>query len=327
MGVATFSTDSPRAGTNRGDLRILPSMDAMYGRPRSRRWTRVAHGVYVSGDPTPIDHLQALSLVLPARAAYTHLTAARLLGWWLPGPVELEHPVFVATRAGDTIPQRRGIRVTRLADWPTARVVAGVRVASAPEILLAAARDLGVLDLVPLGDAALRLEHTTVEDLERVAAGRRAGSVQLRRVIPLLDARSESPWESILRVLHRAADIEVEPQREFFDADGRFVARADLWLVGTRRVHEFDGADHRTRDGHRRDLRRERGLVRIGLERCGYTSPEVLSGGGEIIASADRALGRRGEPARLRRWNALVDDSLWGATGRARVRRRWKSVG
>jgi hypothetical protein len=46
-------------------------------------------------------------------------------------------------------------------------------------------------------------------------------------------------------VLHRAAGIEVEPQKEIFDQWGRFVARADLWLVGTRRIHEYDGDGHR----------------------------------------------------------------------------------
>ncbi len=296
-------------------------------RPPAHRWTRVAHGIYVDGAPSGLDELRALSLILPARAAYTHLTAAQLLGWWRPGPVERVHPVFVASRKGDSVPQRSGIRVARLAEWPAARLVRGVRVVDAAEVMLAASRDLGVLDLVQLGDSALRLDHCSVDDLVTAASGRRAGSVQLRRVIPLLDRRSESPWESVLRVLHLAAGISVEPQKEFFDEHGRFVARADLWLTGTRRVHEFDGADHRTRDGHRRDLCRERGLIGIGVERCGYTPPEVLSGGRDIIASADRVLGRPWDSDRLARWNALVDDSLWGVGGRARVRRRWKSVG
>jgi hypothetical protein len=35
-----------------------------------------------------------------------------------------------------------------------------------------------------------------------------------------------------MRVLHVAAGIDVEPQKKIYDSSGRFVARADLWLVG-----------------------------------------------------------------------------------------------
>jgi hypothetical protein len=35
-----------------------------------------------------------------------------------------------------------------------------------------------------------------------------------------------------------AADIPVEPQHEIFDEYGRFVARVDLLIKGTRRIHE-----------------------------------------------------------------------------------------
>jgi hypothetical protein len=48
----------------------------------------------------------------------------------------------------------------------------------------------------------------------------------------------------VLRVLHRAADIPVEPQHVIVDDYGRFLARADLLIKGTRRIHEYDGAVH-----------------------------------------------------------------------------------
>ena len=41
----------------------------------------------------------------------------------------------------------------------------------------------------------------------------------------MLDPRSESPWESIMRVLHRAADIPVLVQQEINDEFGQFLAR------------------------------------------------------------------------------------------------------
>ena len=126
-------------------------------------------------------------------------------------------------------------------------------------------------------------------------------------------------------MLHHAADVEVEPQRRITDDAGRFVARADLWVVGTQRLHEYDGEVHRDRDTHRSDLQRERRLVEEGWQHCGYTSTEVLWKGGSIIASADAVLGRGWDPARLEVWRGLVRRSLHGPGGRARVRVRWRT--
>jgi hypothetical protein len=95
--------------------------------------------------------------------------------------------------------------------------VAGLRVTTAAETLLAAARDLGLLDLVIMGDSALRSGHCTLEQLRVTAAKQRRGAPQLRALLPLLDDRSESPWESVMRVLHARADIEVEPQKVIYD--------------------------------------------------------------------------------------------------------------
>jgi hypothetical protein len=59
-----------------------------------------------------------------------------------------------------------------------------------------------------MGDSALRLGHCTIDELVLAAGQRRRGAPMLRRVIDLLDKRSESPWESVMRVLHLAADIQ-----------------------------------------------------------------------------------------------------------------------
>ena len=185
-------------------------------------------------------------------------------------------------------------------------------------------QDLGLLDLVILGDSALRCGHCTLHDLRATAAQRRRGAPRLRTVLPLLDARSESPWESVMRVLHLAAEINVEPQKKIYDRHGHFVARADLWLVGTRRIHEYDGGIHRDRLVHRSDLARDRRLVEIDWQRMGFTSTQILHEGASIIASADRLLGRRWDPRRLARWEALLEDSLFRPAGRARARRHWE---
>lgn len=261
-------------------------------------------------------------LVLPERAAFTSLTAAELCGWWLPETVP--HPIFAAVPIGDRYPERKGVLVCRHPRPIPSATVGGLRVTTGAETLLAAARDLGVLDLVILGDSALRLGHCTIEELQTAATSQRRGAPRLRTVLPLLDDRSESPWESVMRVLHRGADIEVEPQKEIYDQSGRFVARGDLWLVGTRRIHEYDGDAHRDRRVHRSDLTRERRLIDINWQRMGFTSPQLLQEGAWIIASADRLLGRSWNPQRLARWERLLDDSLFRPIGRSRAVRRWQ---
>jgi hypothetical protein len=204
--------------------------------------------------------------------------------------------------------------------------VSGTRLTTPAETLLAAARDLGVLDLVLMGDSALRLGHCTIDQLVKTAARRRRGAPMMRRIIGMLDSRSESPWESVMRVLHRAADIPVEPQHEVFDQWGRFVARGDLWIVGTNRLHEFDGGVHREPDVQSRDLTRDRRLIEASWQRFGFTKTQLLNEGASIIASTDTLLGRNWNPARLHRWNALIADSMLGRLGRARALRQWQAA-
>jgi hypothetical protein len=291
------------------------------GRTRQRQWVQLSRGLYVPRTSPLSDLLRGWQLVLPKSAAFTSLTAAELSGWWLPEAVP--HPVLAAVPIGERYPERKGLLVCRHPCLVPASTIHGLRITTDAETLLAAARDLGVLDLVILGDSALRCGHCTLEELRAAAAQRRRGAPRLRAVLPLLDDRSESPWESVMRVLHVAAEINVEPQRRIYDSRGRFVARADLWLVGTRRIHEYDGDVHRDRQVHRSDLARDRRLVEIDCQRMGFTSTQLLHEGASIIASADRVLGRRWDPRRLARWEALLDDSLFRPAGRARALGHW----
>jgi chromosome condensin MukBEF MukE localization factor len=83
-------------------------------------------------------------------------------------------------------------------------------------------------------------------------------------------------------VLHVAAEVGVEPQRKIYDEWGNFVARADLWVVGTRRVNEYDGEAHRDKERHRADLRRERRLVEIVWQRTFVAGLRTAAGRPEV---------------------------------------------
>lgn len=199
----------------------------------------------------------------------------------------------------------------------------GLRVTSAGEIMLAAARDLSLLDLVVLGDAALHLVDCTPADLGRAADRPRRGASALRRALPYLDRRSESPWESLLRLLHVLCRVPVDPQHIVVDR-GRTL-RGDLRIIDTRRVVEYDGLVHRDVSRHAKDLARSRRLNRLGWERYGYTAADLLHGGVAILADADAALGRPHEASRIRAWHRALAASMFSSAGMARVRTRWAS--
>lgn len=294
----------------------------MRGRRRGGRWTRVGHGLYVpAGDDGP--PLAAWHLVLPASGAFTGLTAAGLHGLWLP-PLPVGTPTFVAVRDGGTAPRRAGLRVVRQTSAISTVAVRGLPTVPVPETILGCARDLGLLDVVVLVDAALHKEHCSRDELTRVAALRRRGAPLMREALRLADGRSESPYESLLRLLHVVCDVPVEAQHEVFH-DGRFVARGDLWLVGTRTLHEYDGGHHLSRAQQRRDLRRVRELDDARWNRRGYVLEDLLHQGLMILRDADAALGRPHQPERIRAWEALLADSAFSVPGRHRLLRRWRS--
>ena len=224
----------------------------------SSRWRRLARGVWLppADAPSLDDRLRAWTLVLPPTGGFTHLTAAEAYGWWLPEAPP--HPVFAAMPSVEPRPRHPGLRVFRHPCPPALQEVRGLRLTTPAETLLALARDLAPLDLIVLADSAVRQGDVTIDELARVATGtRRRGAPALRALLPLIDERSESAWESIMRLLHWTADIPVEPQHTLVDGGGAFIARADLWLCGTRRVHEYDGGGHRDPEVHEADLTRD----------------------------------------------------------------------
>jgi len=258
---------------------------------------------------------------LPANARFTHLTAALLRGWWIP-PLPADLPLFIAMDKVDPRPRRRGLLVTRHGKLSPPDLLDVLRVDSPEEVLLACARDLSDLDLLVLIDSALHKNGTTIDGLETVAARRRRGAPRLRRVLPHADRRSESAWETVLRELHRVCEIQVEPQHDVHDAFGTHLARGDMWLVGTRTLHEYDGADHRSTKGQRKDLKRDARLGRADWIRRGYTAVDVISQAIGILRDADASLGRPHDPSRIRAWYDLLRESLFTPAGRSVFRRR-----
>lgn len=288
-------------------------------RRRGKHWIQLGYGIQMptglEGRAALVAECAAWAPLLPPSGAFTGLTAAQLHGLWTP-PTPAGTPLFAAVgRVKDEVkPDRSELRVSQHPDPPPSVIVDGLRVVTVAETLLACARNLGLLDLVCLIDSALHLGLATPADLW--PAPRRKGAPALRRALALADARSESPWESLLRLLHWCLDVAVTPQVELVDATGRFVARADLMLDGTETLHEYDGADHRDAAQHRKDLDRDRRIVTSGRARRGYTSDIVLYSPQVVMWDCEATLGRRLEPVGLDHWRRLVAESLRTASGR-----------
>jgi len=304
---------------------------ARLGHFRSRKWERLCHGVYKpAGQDDPVDRraglqadLAAWSLVLPSSGCFTHVTAASVYGWQLPA-VPQDAPVFVAMHEVESRPRRPELRVSRHPAVPRSLRHRGLPLAVPTEVLLAAARDLNLLDLVIMLDSALHIGHVKLPDLELACSRRGRGAPALRKALRHADGRAESAWESVLRLFHVVCDISVEPQHELRTPDGRFVARGDLWLTGTTVLHEYDGGVHRDRQQHHHDLARERAIGNLGWTRRGYTARDLLNKPHLILREADDSLGRPHEPGRVEQWHALLRDSSLSQAGRARLRKRWK---
>ena len=291
---------------------------------RGPHWESVTYGFHrKSGTVSSLlDQCRDLLPALPPSSVFCHLTAASLYGIWLP-PLPDWLPLLVSLPPATDRPERAGVYAFRSrAGERVPHLIAGVPVL-APELVLGQlAEDLSTVDLVVAIDGALQLGLCDLADIEYAIRSRQRGLPILRRAIAMADGRSESPWETRLRMVHSASDLRVEPQYLIRDDNGHIVARADLRLSDTWRLPEYDGAPHRDRNQHERDLERDKHLARLGYERYGYIARELVRTPERIIRDAEDALGLRHDPWRVVAWLDLANLSILTRDGKTRLLRR-----
>ena len=225
---------------------------------RGSSFVRLAHGLYVRLDDA-IDvpeRLSMLATVLPDDSAFSHHTAAALLG----AHVDFPSRAHVAVTPRRVLPQHAGLLVhaRRLQPRDVVRW-RGLRVTSGAQTFLDLAALLPPAELVAVGDALARAGHLDDARLtERLArAGRVRGVVRARACAPLLDARSASRPESLIRCWLVWSDLPApEPQVPVRDRYGRIVAHGDLGYSRWKVLTEYEGAQHAERDQFGRDIDR-----------------------------------------------------------------------
>lgn len=190
-------------------------------------------------------------------------------------PPELHVTVAPPARA----PRIAGVRAhVRRISAREVRFSRGLPVTSAARTWSDLAATSSVRQLVMLGDAVIggHAPLASRDDLRAAlpAAGVR-GARRARRAIELVNERSESPQESLLRVILADAGLpEPDVNIDLRAPDGRFLARPDLRFRRERVILEYEGDHHRTDPRQwRRDLTRTTTLqqhgelvLRIGAE-------------------------------------------------------------
>lgn len=238
---------------------------------------------------------EALRLALPELIAFSGETSVQL---W-EGVSGSGECLEVTIAVGAHPVRRAGVRARRRELLAGDVIdVHGLPVTSPQRTFVDIAERVSVPLLVAVGDDFLRRRLCTRMDIAAVMA-RSAGQRGVRaakRAAELLDARAESPRESLTRALIVEAGLPAPtPQIEIHDSHGRFIARGDLVYEDLRIVIEYDGYHHLTLEGQRRDARR-RG--ELGLEHWLIVTivPADIRRPQQLIEKVRRALSARGAP-------------------------------
>jgi hypothetical protein len=217
-------------------------------------------GIFGTG-PSPDDEVGrhaeravALSHAYGERAVISHHSALIVADLPTYG-VDLSTVRMLRRNRGDSL-TAPGVRFSRSRVDFVAHVDRGVRRVHEAVAIAQVAVESGIEAAVVSGDAALR---SGIVDREQLVAGAqllgliRHGGRPMRAV-ELMDGRSESPGESLLRLIAVREGIDLEPQYVVHNTAGEFVARCDFRVVGARVLVEFDGKVkyQGTMDGDRR---------------------------------------------------------------------------
>ena len=244
---------------------------------RSRRWARLARGIYVPTEiaQTPLVQLDAATRRLPDVAAFSGLTAAWLHGLDVPpcDPIEVTIPreAGVSGRAGMRV-RRRPLSVGDVVH------VRGLRATSIVRTLADLSSQLSLTEAVVIVDEALHKRRVTLADI-----------ASLKRVAQHAEPQSASPMETRLRMILVLAGLpRPKAQVPIFDSNGRFLGRPDLYYEKQRLGIEYDGSGHRGTMAE--DNQRQNKLLNAGVRLLRFTAVDVFQNPPAIVFQVRSAL-------------------------------------
>lgn len=277
--AAPFSTpDAIAAGVSAKQLR-RGSLDRPFRGIRS-----------LGHDLTQLDTLcRAYAVHMLPTHAFSHATAARLMGLPLPWRLEQQTELHVSAAVPGRAPQVRGVIGHQFSGEP---VVShrGVRITSPEATWVSLASMLGLADLVAVGDALVEGEYpwTTIDSLRAAIVPGVRGAVKLREAADLIRLGVRSRPETHLRLTLIQAGLPepVIAHPVWVPAFRRFL-HPDLswpeWKVGM----EYEGDGHRKdRWQFRHDISRVEAMVDIDWSLSRFSADDVYSSPPPALARA-----------------------------------------
>jgi hypothetical protein len=241
---------------------------------RRRELHRPTHSVRTPTAPTDLaERARSFAVALPPEAAFSHVTAARLLRIPVPTEHEAATVLDVMTRSDRAPTRRKGCRGHRGVESRTVELRSGLRVVCAADTWC----DLGELrhpgmsleDLVVAGDAIVGEARDAAPGAALRAAlalrVRPRGARRLTEALDLVRAGVRSPMETRTRLMFvRAGFPEPRVNVPARDALGGWLLEGDLVWEEPRVIAEYQGAVHadrrrRSTDAQRSGLARDEG--------------------------------------------------------------------
>ena len=216
-------------------------------RLRGRDLVTPSRGLRVAADASFGQRCIATMLVLPETARVAGVSAARIMGVPLPLHLEQEDVIHVVVPRRVRAPQRSGVAARSMTMDPTeTRLWLGIRISNPARTWCELAPVLDVPDLVAAADylVAWRMPLTTVSELLAATATVRRGAPKLRLAVPLVNSRSESRRESLLRVILIRAGVTGIEVNLPIRTSGGFSYRADLAFPARKLIIEYQSRFH-----------------------------------------------------------------------------------
>ena len=250
----------------------------------------------VEGGATALRVAAAVATV-GAQAVGSHRDAATIHGLDLLGR-QKTNQVSVTRELGATGSRtsRRGIRL-HIAALPAGHrtVRLGAPVTSVARTVVDLARTTSFREGVAVADSALRGKQATKSDLSAVIAScdRWPGVTRARQVVEFADARSESAFESISRVVFAQGGLPPPELQVWVGAEGRVIARVDFLWRKYATIAEADGAvKYADPDRARLQLQRDAELRQAGFEVVHFTWQDLHMSPDQVVRSVKMAFQR-----------------------------------